>query len=138
MLMTGIAAFGHHGSGGYDIHNPITLTGVITAVEIVNPHSFVYIDVKNGSGKPEHWALEGSPPFILNRLGIAKDLKPGVVITVTGYAPRNQEILLKALAYSSRAIDDLKTGHVLQAGDMKLSDGITIRYGMGPTSETLK
>jgi len=137
MLLTAIVALGHHGSFGYDTNNRITLTGVITAVEIVNPHSFVFMDAKNESGKLEHWALEGSAPTVLTRTGIVKDLKPGVLITITGFPQRDRSDrpggLEKALAYSSRALDSLKTGHVLQVGDMKMPDGKTIRYGMGPT-----
>ena len=138
LLLSGIVAVGHHGVGGYDFNNPITLTGVITAVEMVNPHSFIYIDVKTAGGKTEHWALEGSPPNVLNRTGAAKEVKPGIVITVTGYPPRDTTRLLQALSYSARAVDSLKAGHVLQAGDIKMPDGATFRYGMGPTVEPLK
>jgi len=138
LLLIGIVAVGHHGVGGYDVNNPMTLTGVITAVEMVNPHSFIYIDVKTDGGKIEHWALEGSPPNVLNRTGAAKEVKPGIVVTVTGYPPRDSSRLAEALSYSSRAVEQLKAGHVLQAGDMKMPDGSKFRYGMGPAGEPLK
>lgn len=139
LLLTAVVALGHHGSAGYDLNTRITLTGVITAVELVNPHAFVYIDVKNDKGTVEHWALEGNPPNLLTRLDIVKDLKPGVVISVTGFPQRNdgdQSHLEKALAYSPRALDSLKTAHVLQVGDMKMPGGKTVRYGMGATVES--
>jgi len=134
VLGTAIPLLSHHGSGGYDIGHPMTLTGTLRSVELMNPHSFLYIDVTTSNGAVEGWALEGYPPRVLEaRSGLTKDnLKPGIKITVIGFPPRVVSNLDQALAYSERASDALKTRHVLQAGEIRLESGEVHGYGMGP------
>lgn len=142
VLVTAIPLMAHHGSAGYDIGHPMTLTGTLRSVELVNPHSFIYIDVTASSGAVESWALEGSPPRVLEvSSGLTKDnLKPGMKITVIGFPPREVfpngngsfRSLDQALAYSPRALDALKTRHVLQAGEIRLESGEVHGFGMGP------
>ena len=76
----------HHSfSSEYDANRPVTLKGVVTKVEWLNPHAWFYIDVKDQSGNVQHWQCESGPPNILVRNGWRKDsLKPGDEITVTG------------------------------------------------------
>src|SRR5712671_4385396 len=116
LVFASVTLLAHHGSSGYDIQNPVTLTGVITRLEWTNPHSFVFINVKNSKGQLENWALEGSPPNVLTRTGWAKEmLMPGTEISVTGFTPRQQPSrgvgtfagLEQALAYSPGAFDHL-------------------------------
>jgi hypothetical protein len=134
LFFVSTSVFAHHGSAGYDYNALVTLTGVITSVELVNPHSFVYIDVKNTSGQVESWALEGASPNVLVRhRGITREtLKPGVTITVIGAPPRAEtDRLSEKLAYSKDATERLKTCHVLQVKSIKLQDGTTLGFGMG-------
>jgi hypothetical protein len=142
LLLAGVPLVAHHGSGGYDTRNPVTITGTIRAVELINPHSFIFVDAAGKSGAIEQWALEGFPPRVLERSGLTKDnLKPGTTIAVIGFPPRDAypdghigtfSSLEQALAYSPNAIDRLKTHHVLQVGDIRLSNGEVHGYGMGP------
>jgi hypothetical protein len=69
----------------------MSLTGVVTSVEWTNPHSFVYIDVKDGSGKVTNWKFEGYPPGVLFRQGWKRDvsMKIGDTITITGWQARD-------------------------------------------------
>ena len=56
------ATFAHHSfSGEFDNSIAVTLQGVVASVEMVNPHSFIYLDVKAQSAI-ERWALEGPGP----------------------------------------------------------------------------
>jgi len=142
ILLAGMPLLAHHGSAGYDTHNPMTITGTIRAVELVNPHSFIFVDVPGTNGTVEQWAFEGFPPRVLERGRLTKDnLRPGTTITVIGFPPRTGypdghfgtfSSLEQALAYSPNAIDRLKTNHVLQVGDIRLSNGEVHNYGMGP------
>jgi len=68
----------------------ITLAGVVTKVEWMNPHTFFYIDVKDEHGQVLSWTLETGTPSQLSVRGWTREsLKEGDHITVTGYRARN-------------------------------------------------
>ena len=53
----------HHAfSAEFDANRPVTLKGVITRMEWVNPHSWIHIDVKNPDGTVQSWMIECGPP----------------------------------------------------------------------------
>jgi hypothetical protein len=82
----------HHSFGAeYDINKPITLTGVVTRTEWTNPHSHIYLDVKDGKGVVTNWKFEGHNPAVLYRIGWKKDsmLKAGDRITVFAWQARD-------------------------------------------------
>ena len=81
----GVAA--HHSSTPhYDESKQVTLVGDDTDVKMVNPHSFVYLDVTGADGKVEHWNCEMSSVAILQRNGVTKQmLAPGDRVTVNGF-----------------------------------------------------
>lgn len=69
-----IPVYAHHSFGAeYDATKPITVTGMITRIEWTNPHSFIYIDVKDEKGNVANWKLEGYPPNVLYRNGWTKE-----------------------------------------------------------------
>jgi hypothetical protein len=86
----------HHAfSAEFDASKPVKLEGAITKVELVNPHAWIHIEVKNPDGKVEHWMIEGGTPNTLQRRGITRDsIKIGTVIKVDGY--RSKDGTLKA------------------------------------------
>jgi hypothetical protein len=90
-LLTSLPAAAHHSfAAEYDSHDVITLTGVITAVEWTNPHTYVHVNVKDAAGKVTDWALEGYPPNTLKRTGFARAaLKEGDTITITAYKSKD-------------------------------------------------
>lgn len=82
----------HHSFGAeYDANKPVTVTGVVTKIEWTNPHSFIYLDVKDGKGSVVSWKWEGYPPNVLYRNGWKKDvtMKAGDTITVFGWRARD-------------------------------------------------
>ena len=81
----------HHSfAAEFDQSKPITLEGAVTKVEWLNPHVYIYLDVKGPNGKVVNWALEGGPPNSLYRQGWRKDsLKLGDHITVTAYLAKD-------------------------------------------------
>lgn len=83
---TGTPALGHHSfAAEFDADSPIDLTGVVTKIEWMNPHTFFYIDVETEDGDYENWALEMGSPNGLMRRGWARDsLKIGDEVSVTG------------------------------------------------------
>jgi len=90
VLLAAIPLAAHHNfAAAYDASATITLTGVVTKVDWTNPHVYVYLDVKDESGKVVNWGLEGYPPNTLKRTGFTRDIvKEGDTITITGYRAR--------------------------------------------------
>jgi hypothetical protein len=84
-------ADGHHSfTAEFDQTKPITLKGAVTKVLFENPHTYVYIDVKDADGKVENWAIEGGSTVVLYRQGWRKDtVKPGDTVTIMGYRAKN-------------------------------------------------
>jgi hypothetical protein len=76
----------HHSfAAEFDINKPVKLTGSVTKLEWMNPHIWVYLDVKDDQGALQHWQCEGGAPNTLTRNGWSKDsLKYGDQVTVEG------------------------------------------------------
>ena len=76
----------HHSfAAEYDSSKPVTLNGVITKVEWMNPHVYFFIDVEDVNGKVANWACEMGPPAGLQRSGWTKNtMKFGDEVIVTG------------------------------------------------------
>jgi len=65
-----VPIFAHHSfSAEYDSKKQVTLKGIVTKVEWMNPHVYFYIDVTDDSGNITNWALEMGPPNGLERSG---------------------------------------------------------------------
>jgi hypothetical protein len=82
----------HHSFGvAFDASKTVTLTGTITRIDWTNPHTHVYADVKDESGKVVNWKFEGYPPNVLSRTGWTRDVtvKIGDTITMFGYRARD-------------------------------------------------
>ncbi len=81
----------HHAfSAEFDAKMPVTLQGTVTRIEMVNPHGWIYIDVKGSDGKIVNWAIETGGPNALARRGVKKGFLPiGQVVIVTGYRAKD-------------------------------------------------
>lgn len=70
-LLATVPAFAHHSANAeFDTQKELTITGVLTKLENVNPHSWWHIDVKGPDGKVTPWRLESNSPAGLIRLGV--------------------------------------------------------------------
>ena len=90
-ITTAFPVIAHHSfAAEYDADKPVTLTGSVTKMAWINPHSWIYIDVKKPDGTVESWAVEAGPPGTLIRAGFTKDsLVAGTVIRVNGYRAKD-------------------------------------------------
>ncbi len=82
-----VPAVAHHGfDTEYDATKKVTLTGVVSKVEWLNPHMRVYVDVTDASGKVATWNLEMTSPNTVRRQGWGTNsLLPGDKVTFTGF-----------------------------------------------------
>jgi len=87
LLGLAVPAVAHHGfDTEYDAKKKVSLTGVVSKVEWLNPHMRVYVDVTDASGKVVTWNLEMTSPNTVRRQGWGpKDLLPGDEVTFIGY-----------------------------------------------------
>src|SRR5438270_10118939 len=79
-------AFAHHAfAAEYDAGKPITLHGKLTKLSWVNPHGWIYVDVRNADGTTTNWAVEFGGPNALLRRGLREtDFPLGSDLTVNG------------------------------------------------------
>jgi len=92
MLLAAAPLWAHHAfSAEFDASRPVKLKGTVTQWELVNPHSWLHIDVKNEDGTVTNWMIEGGSPNALLRLGVTKgSLPPGTEIVVEGYQAKDR------------------------------------------------
>ncbi len=85
-FLSAASMFAHHSfSAEFDSSKLVILKGSVIKVDWLNPHVWIYLDVKDDAGKVAHWQCEGGAPNSLTRNGWTKnDLKQGDAITING------------------------------------------------------
>jgi len=88
----GLAAYAHHSvAGQFDSTKPAHLTGRITSVEWINPHTYIHLDVKEENGEVTSWRLESLPVAMMRKAGLTKEmiLGDGSPVTADGILSRD-------------------------------------------------
>ena len=83
----------HHSvPGQFDTTKPMTLTGVISKVDWINPHIYLHLDVKEADGTTTTWALATLPTAMMRRAGLTRETlrgKPGEAVTINAVPARD-------------------------------------------------
>ena len=81
----------HHAfSAEFDQNKPVLLEGAVTKADWMNPHAWIYLDVKDNDSKVVNWAIEMGPPSALLRRGWKKSsMQAGTILKVEGFAAKN-------------------------------------------------
>jgi hypothetical protein len=105
----------HHSiAAQFHLDKTNTVTGVISKMEFKNPHSWLYVDVRDAKGQISEWSIEfGSANALYRRGWRREDLPVGATVTVSGYVSRDGS-------------------QILGATDVKLADGRTLFAGSAP------
>jgi hypothetical protein len=109
----------HHAfSAEFSRDLPLEITGTVTKVEWMNPHARFYVDAADDSGETVNWDFElGSPNNLMRRGWTRNSLKPGDIVTITGFRARNAP-------------------HVGNASSVVLGDGRKVFAGSSAENET--
>lgn len=115
LVVSGGSARAHHSiAAQFDMYKSNTVVGTISKMDFKNPHSWLYVEVKDDKGEVQPWSIEfGSANALYRRGWRREDLPLGATVTVTGYVARD-------------------ASRMLGATDVKLADGRTLFAGSAP------
>jgi hypothetical protein len=90
-LACSTSAQAHHSfAAEFDASKPVTLRGTLTKIEIINPHGWIYVDVKNPDGSMTNWAVEAGSANTLLKRGLRKTSFPvGTEVLIKGFLAKN-------------------------------------------------
>ncbi|HYY72752.1 MAG TPA: DUF6152 family protein [Candidatus Bathyarchaeia archaeon] len=110
-LLADPALWAHHGLAAFDTKHPIKLQGTVTDFQWINPHAYIYADVKDEKGKVTNWKLELGSLGMLTRFGgwSSNTVKRGDQITFDGFRAKDGS------PYMSLITVQLPGGKVLSA-----------------------
>jgi hypothetical protein len=91
LIAAAAPVWAHHAfAAEFDAKHPVHLEGVVTKVELINPHAWIHVDVKNPDGTVTSWMVEAGSPNVLLRRGFTKtSVAPGTPCIVEGYQSKD-------------------------------------------------
>ena len=102
----------HHSLASFDTTKAVRVKGTILRFHEINPHTFIYLEAQDADGSVRRWAVEGPSVVQLKRMGFATNvLKPGTVVEVCGYLPKEPVVwqIASAAPGAASCPDDCST-----------------------------
>ncbi len=109
-LLLGVPSLlAHHGLAAFDTTHTVKMSGTVTEFQWINPHSYIFADLKDDAGKVSNWKCEMGSLGMLTRFGgwTATTVKPGDKVTIQGFRAKDGS------AYMSLGKIDLPDGRTL-------------------------
>ena len=126
-LISGGSLLAHHSLANHDTTTAVRVKGTIVQFHQINPHSFIYLEQKDPDGQVRRWAIEGPSIVQLKRRGLADDvLKPGDVIEVCGYLPK-ENVIWQIASTAPNAVS--LAGRLITAEVVVMPDGREQSWG---------
>jgi tRNA(Ile2) C34 agmatinyltransferase TiaS len=118
LFVSASSAMAHHSfAAEYDSTKQVTVKGVVQKVAWVNPHAYVFIDVKDENGKVTTWAFESLSPNALARQGWTRySLKAGEAVTVEGYLAKDGKPLADGSVHANSRLITTADGRKVFVG----------------------
>ncbi len=118
-LMAPCARSHHSLAGQFDTAKSFEISGVVSRVDWVNPHTYIYVDVKQASGNPLTYKLESLPVAMMRKAGLSRQelLGDGKPVNIKAHPARNGTATL---------------GYMLI---LKFADGREIQFSRVPGAE---
>lgn len=90
-ILAAAPAWAHHAfAAEFDAKRPVHLEGVVSKVELINPHAWIHVDVKTPDGQMTTWMVEAGSPNVLLRRGFTKTtVHIGTPVIVDGYQSKD-------------------------------------------------
>lgn len=81
----------HHGLAAFDTTHTVKMQGTVTDFQWINPHAYIYADLKDDKGKVANWKLEMGSLGMLTRFGgwTSTTVKRGDQVTVQGFRAKD-------------------------------------------------
>jgi hypothetical protein len=120
LAMAATVALAHHSlAGQFDTGKTFDITGVVSRVDWVNPHTYVYVDVKKADGSALTYKLESLPVAMMRKAGLSRQelMADGKPVSIKAHPARNGTVTL---------------GYMLV---LKFSDGREIQFSRVPGAE---
>jgi hypothetical protein len=91
MIAGAIPAWAHHAfAAEFDAKKPVHLEGTVSKVELINPHAWIHVNVKEANGDVTAWMVEAGSPNVLLRRGFTKQtVAEGTKVIVDGYQSKD-------------------------------------------------
>jgi hypothetical protein len=110
----------HHSlSGQFDVASSFEITGVVSRVDWVNPHTYIHVDVRQADGSMLTYRLESLPVAMMRKAGLSKQelLGDGKPVHFKAHPARNGNPALGYLVV------------------LKMADGREIQFARIPGAE---
>ena len=90
VLLAAGPALAHHSLADFDPHDPVTVRGTVTSIRFRNPHSVIFLDTRDASGKPVKWMFEVYDVANLFHNGVKRGvIKAGDEVTIKAFRARD-------------------------------------------------